>query len=119
MLCRICQKVSRLLESEPYHIGEKMMWMDGEELHESAKQCELCEVFSKLLPAEELYKRFLGTSGVPIRGREIRVLAEQKLSDDGSVYNVEIKFARHTHTPSPSTLARVIIRNNAGKLSYL
>lgn len=88
--------------------------MDREELDESAKSCELCAVFSKLLPPEGPHEQRFTIFGELISGREIHVVAEQKLSNDGSFYNVEIKFTRHTHTPSPLTLANVTICNNPG-----
>lgn len=89
------------------------MWVDREALNESAKECELCAVFSKLVPAEEPHEiRF--TYGQRISDREIHIHAAQKLSDDGSFYNVEIEFTRHTYMPSPLTLANVTICNNPG-----
>lgn len=91
-----------------------MVWMDREDLYRSAKQCELCAVFSELLPAEDPHEHRFTLSGECISGREIHVTAGQKLSDDGSSYNVEMEFTRHTHTPSPLTLANVIICNNPG-----
>lgn len=91
-----------------------MIYVDREALHESAKECELCAVFSKVLPAEDPYERRFTESGRLILGREIHVLAEGKLSDDGSFYNMEIEFTRHTHTPSPLTLANVTICDSPG-----
>lgn len=91
-----------------------MVLMDREVLHESAKECELCAVLSKLLPAEDPHERRFTVSGERILGREIHIIAGQKLSDDGSFYNVEMEFTRHTHTPSPLTLANVSICNSPG-----
>lgn len=91
-----------------------MVWKDREGLHATAKECELCAVFSKLLPAEDPHERRFTESGEFISGREIHLHAEKKLSDDGSSYNLEMEFTRHTHTPSPLTLANVTICNNPG-----
>lgn len=112
MLCPTCQRVSNLLTSEPHDLGQSAVFIDRETLHES--KCELWAVLSKLLPAEDPHERRFTVSGERILGREIHVFAVQKLSDDGSSYDVEMKFTRHTHTPSPLTLANITICNSPG-----
>lgn len=91
-----------------------MLYKDREALDTSAKQCELCAVFSKLLPAEDPHEDRFTLYGEIISGREIHIDAAQKLSDDGSFYKVEIELTRHTHTPSPWTMANITICNNPG-----